>query len=271
MLLEPDRQQPGPRDPEAATSSQLSDFASKVPAATVGFWIIKILATTLGEVGGNLVSMDMGFGYLQATVMLFGLFAALAAIQVFARRFHAPLYWATIVASTVAGTTLADYVTRSIGIGYTGGSILLFGLVLISLFSWRAALGRISADDISDRRAEIFYWVTITFSQTLGTALGDWFADTAGLGYAGSAVVFGSVLLLIVLLHARRSVDGILLFWAAFILTRPLGAVVGNVFDKSTDHGGLAISRPLLSIVMTGLILLALLIFPQRAKRLASS
>lgn len=267
MLFEPDRQQPGLRDPQAARSSQLRDFASKVPAATVGFWVIKILATTLGEVGGNLVSMDMGFGYLQATIMLFGLFAALAGIQVIARRFHAPLYWATIVASTVAGTTLADYVTRSIGIGYTGGSILLFGLVLISLFSWRATLGRISADDISDRRAEIFYWVTMTFSQTLGTALGDWFADTAGLGYAGSAVVFGSVLLLIVFLHIRRAVEGILLFWAAFILTRPLGAVVGNFFDKSAEHGGLAISRPLLSVAMAGMILVALLIIPQRAKQ----
>lgn len=258
---------PGPREPAMGKTSALSDHASKVPAATVGFWIIKILATTLGEVGGNLVSMDMGFGYLQATFMLAGIFVALAAIQVFARRFNAALYWATIVASTVAGTTLADYVTRSIGIGYTGGSILLFGLVLISLFSWRATLGRISADHIADRRAEIFYWVTITFSQTLGTALGDWFADTAGLGYAGSAAVFGSVLLLIMVLHFRRAIDGVLLFWAAFILTRPLGAVVGNFFDKSSDHGGLAISRPWLCAVMAGMILLALLVFPQRAGR----
>lgn len=251
--------------PATAKAAALGDHASKVPAATVGFWIVKILATTLGEVGGNLVSMDMGLGYLQATILLAGIFGALAAIQVLARRFNAALYWSTIVASTVAGTTLADYVTRSIGIGYTGGSILLFGLVLVSLFSWRATLGSISADKIADRRAEVFYWVTITFSQTLGTALGDWFADTAGLGYAGSAVVFGSVLLLIMVLHFRRAVDGILLFWAAFILTRPLGAVVGNFFDKSSDHGGLAISRPLLSAVMAGLILLALLIFPQKA------
>lgn len=252
-------------DPAMPEANSPSDQASKVPAATAAFWVVKILATTLGEVGGNLVSMDMGLGYLKATILLVGIFVALTAVQVIAHRFKPALYWSTIVASTVAGTTLADYVTRSIGIGYTGGSILLLALVLISLVSWRAALGRISADDISDRRAEVFYWVTITFSQTLGTALGDWFADTAGLGYAGSAGVFGGALLLIMLLHFRHAVDGVILFWAAFILTRPLGAVVGNFFDKSSDHGGLAISRPWLSAVMAGMILLALLIFPQKA------
>lgn len=168
----------------------------------------RYLPRRYGEVGGNLVSMDMGFGYLQATFRLAGLFRALAAIQVLARRFDATLYRATIVSPTVAGTTLGHYVTRSIGIGYTGGSILLLGLVLISLLSWRATLGRISADDIADRRAEVFYCVIITFSQTLGTALGDWIADTAGLGYAVSAAVFGSVLLLIMVLHFRRAIDG---------------------------------------------------------------
>ena len=241
------------------------DLLSKVPAATAAFWVVKILATTVGEVGGNLISQDMGLGYLQATVILAGLFVALATVQIYARRFNPFLYWTTIVASTTAGTTLADYTTRSLGIGYTGGSLLLLGLVLVSLFAWRATLGRVSADDIADRRTEIFYWLTITFSQTLGTALGDWFADTAGLGYLGSAFVFGGVLALILVLHFRRAIDGVILFWAAFILTRPLGAVVGNVFDKPLDHGGLAVSRPLITAVLGGLMIVALLIWPQRA------
>ena len=150
------------------------EIISKVPAATAGFWIVKILATTLGEVGGNLFSMNMGLGYLTATAILATLFVSLAVIQIFARRFHASLYWLTIVASTTAGTTLADYSTRSIGLGYTGGSILLLSLVIASLIAWRLALGRVSADQIADRKTELFYWLTITFSQTLGTALGDW-------------------------------------------------------------------------------------------------
>lgn len=238
---------------------------SKVPAATAAFWVVKILATTVGEVGGNLISQNMGLGYLDATAILGGLFLTFAAIQIYARRFSPFLYWTTIVASTTAGTTLADYTTRSLGIGYSGGSLLLLGLVLVSLFAWRAALGRVSADDIADRRTEMFYWMTITFSQTLGTALGDWFADTAGLGYLGSSFVFGGVLALILVLHFRKAVDGVILFWAAFILTRPLGAVVGNVFDKPLDHGGLAISRPIITAVLGGLMVAALLIWPQRA------
>ena len=240
---------------------------SKVPEATAMFWVVKILATTLGEVGGNLISVDMGLGYLEATAILFGLFAALAAVQIAARKFSPLAYWTTIVASTTAGTTLADYVTRSIGIGYTGGSLLLFGLVLLSLFAWRRVIGKISADDIADRKTEMFYWITITFSQTLGTALGDWFADTAGLGYSGSALVFGVALAAILIAHYRHAIDGVILFWAAFILTRPLGAVVGNVLDKPLDHGGLALSRPVIVAVLGGAMLLALLAFPQKAGR----
>jgi uncharacterized membrane-anchored protein len=252
------------------TSTEISrDVSSKVPAATAAFWVVKILATTVGEVGGNFVSMDMGLGYLQATAILASLFVVLTMIQVRARRFQPALYWTTIVASTVAGTTLADFVTRSLGIGYTGGSLLLLGLVLVSLFAWRTTLGRLSADDITDRRAETFYWVTITFSQTLGTALGDWFADTAGLGYAGSAAVFGVVLLVILILHYRRAVSGVVLFWAAFILTRPLGAVVGNFFDKS-EHGGLGLGRPMIISVLVALMIIALVVFPQRAGRHAN-
>lgn len=242
-----------------------NSLAVKVPAATAAFWLAKILATTVGEVGGNLASMNMGLGYLQATGLLGGLFAAFAILQIRARRFHPALYWATIVASTTAGTTLADYTTRSIGMGYAGGSLLLLGLVFASLFTWRATLGRVSADDVRGQRAETFYWITITFSQTLGTALGDWFADSAGLGYAGAAVVFGAMLSVILFLHFRRAVSGVVLFWAAFILTRPFGAVVGNFFDKPTSHGGLELSRPLITLVLIGMMVAALLLFPTRA------
>ncbi|MCB9794595.1 MAG: hypothetical protein H6741_17905 [Alphaproteobacteria bacterium] len=237
---------------------------AKVPAATAGFWIVKVLATTLGEVGGNLVSMDMGLGYLAATGILASVFVALAAAQILARRFHVSLYWLAIVASTTAGTTMADYATRSLGIGYTGGSLLLLSLVLASLALWRLVLGEVSADQITDRRTELFYWVTITFSQTLGTALGDWFADTAGLGYWGSALVISGIILGVYALHRRRAVKDVWLFWAAFVLTRPLGAVVGNFLDKA-DHGGLALDRPLIVGVLGALMLIALVALPQRA------
>lgn len=239
---------------------------SKVPAATAGFWVIKILATTLGEVGGNEVSMNLGLGYLAATVILAGVFVALTLVQIRARSFHSWLYWATILASTTAGTTLADYVTRSVGLGYTGGSLILLGLVIGSLVAWRLHVGSLSADDIADRRAEIYYWFTITFSQTLGTALGDWFADVAGLGYAWSTAVIAAALALILLLHSRRAVSAVLLFWAAFVLTRPLGAVFGNLFDKPPESGGMGLSRPAIIAVMLALIAIAMWVFPQRAK-----
>lgn len=242
-----------------------SSTLSKVPAATAAFWLVKVLATTVGEVGGNLLSMDWNMGYLEATVILGATFAGLCFAQVRARSFNPALSWATIVASTTAGTTLADFATRSIGLGYTGGSLLLLGLVLVSLFGWKQAVGRVSADDIADRKTEIFYWVTITFSQTLGTALGDWFADSAGFGYGGSALIFGAVMLVLLGLHYARAVNGVILFWSAFILSRPLGAVVGNVFDKPLDHGGLAMSRPLIVVVISVAIVVALLLFPQRA------
>jgi len=247
-----------------APTKDAAEILSKVPAATAGFWVVKILATTLGEVGGNLVSMNMGLGYLTATAILASVFVALAVIQIFARRFHASLYWLTIVASTTAGTTLADYSTRSIGLGYTGGSILLLSLVIASLITWRLALGKVSADQIADRKTELFYWITITFSQTLGTALGDWFADTAGLGYWGSALVISGILLIVLGLHLRRMVSGVWLFWAAFVLTRPLGAVVGNFLDKP-DHGGLALDRPLIVTTLSALMVIALIVMPQKA------
>jgi uncharacterized membrane-anchored protein len=238
--------------------------AGKVPAVTAGFWIIKILATTLGETGGDTLSMTMDLGYLAATGIFAAILLALVAIQIMARRFHPALYWATIIASTTAGTTLADFATRSLGIGYTGGSTILLALVLASLACWRLVLGAINADDIHDRRAESFYWVTITLSQTLGTALGDWLADTGGLGYIGAAAVFAAGLVLLVALYYRTGVSRVLLFWSAFILTRPLGAAVGDFLDKPLAKGGLDFSRPVASVVLALAIILLVTLLPQR-------
>jgi uncharacterized membrane-anchored protein len=238
---------------------------SKVPAITLGFWIIKILATTLGETGGDTVSMTMNLGYLIGTAIFLTVLIALVAWQVAAKRFHPFLYWATIIASTTAGTTMADFATRSIGIGYTGGSTLLLACVLASLAAWHWTLGSISVDTVRTPRAELFYWLTITFSQTLGTALGDWAADTGGLGYGGGALLFGAGLAVVAALYFWTRVDRVLLFWAAFILTRPLGATVGDFLDKPVDHGGLAFSRPLASAVLAAIILACILLFPQRA------
>lgn len=240
---------------------------SKVPAVTAGFWLIKILATTLGETGGDTVSMSMKLGYLAGTGIFLTLLVALVWAQVRAKRFHPFLYWATIIASTTAGTTLADFATRSLGIGYTGGSALLLAAVLTSLALWRLSLGSISSDHIATPKAELFYWITITLSQTLGTALGDWTADTGGLGYVGAAGVFGALLVLVAGLALWTRVNRVLLFWAAFILTRPLGAVVGDFLDKPLDHGGLAFSRPLASAVLTVAILALILLLPQKAGR----
>lgn len=241
------------------------DVLSKVPAITLGFWIIKILATTLGETGGDTVSMSMNLGYLVGTGIFLSVLAGLVWWQIAADRFRPWLYWATIVASTTAGTTLADFATRSMGIGYTGGSALLLTAVAASLLAWRLTLGSVSSDTVSTPRAEVFYWLTITLSQTLGTALGDWTADTGGLGYVGAAVVFGLALAVVAGLYFGTRVNRVVLFWAAFILTRPLGAVVGDFLDKPLDHGGLAFSRPIASLVLTAAIVALILILPQRA------
>ena len=246
------------------TDQQLRD-ATKVPAVTLGFWIIKILATTLGETGGDSVSMTLNWGYLPASALFIVILALLVWAQVAAKRFHPLLYWATIVASTTAGTTMADYATRSLGIGYTGGSLLLLALVLGSLFAWHRTLGSISVDTVSEPRAELFYWLTITFSQTLGTALGDWLADTGGLGYIGAAAFFAAALAIVAALYYWSKVSHVLLFWAAFILTRPLGAAVGDWLDKPLDKGGLNFSRPIASAVLAVAILALILLLPQRA------
>jgi len=250
---------------EAQAASEMRAAAVKVPAVTLLFWVLKILATTLGETGGDAVSMSLNLGYLVSTGIFAVLFVLAVAAQIRATTFRPWLYWATIVASTTVGTTLADFVTRSMGIGYLGGSLLLVALLLGSLALWHRTLGSVSVSSITTPKAEAFYWTTIMFSQTLGTALGDWTADSAGLGYTGAAAVFGGLLLLVVVLYYGTSVSRTALFWAAFVLTRPLGAVVGDFLDKPVDHGGLALSRFTASAVLLGAMVVLLLVVPQRA------
>ena len=240
---------------------------SKVPEVTLAFWIIKIAATTLGETGGDSVTMTLNWGYLDGTAIFVGLLIALVAAQILAKRFHPFLYWATIVASTTFGTTMADFADRSLGIGYTGGSTLLFCCLMVVLGLWYWSEGTISVDTVSTPKVEAFYWAAITFSQTLGTALGDWMADTGGLGYEGGALIFAAGLAVIAGLYFWSGVSRVLLFWTAFILTRPLGATVGDFLDKPKKLGGLALSRPLASAVIAAFIILCLFLLPQRAGR----
>ncbi len=245
--------------------STLEEQYSKVPAVTLIFWLIKIAATTLGETGGDAVSMSMNLGYLVGTAIFAAIFAVAVTAQVSARRYQPLLYWVTIIATTTVGTTLADFADRSLGIGYAGGSSLLLTLLCISLFVWHRAMGTVSVASIRTKKAEVFYWVTIMFSQTLGTALGDWTADTAGLGYTNGALVFGMLLAMLVAAYYWSRISRTTLFWAAFILTRPLGAVVGDLLDKPVASGGLALSRYTASTVLFSFILLSLCLLPQRA------
>jgi uncharacterized membrane-anchored protein len=238
---------------------------SKVPEVTLVFWIIKIAATTLGETGGDTVSMSMNLGYLVGSAIFATIFIVAVAAQIRAKRFHPWLYWATIIATTMVGTTLADFADRSLGIGYTGGSSLLLVLLMGSLALWYWSLGSVSIHTVSSPRAEMFYWITIMFSQTLGTALGDWTADTADLGYTGAAVVFGLLLALVAAAYFWTAISRTALFWAAFILTRPLGAVVGDFLDKPVSAGGLALSRYVASAALIIFIIACIAIFPQRA------
>lgn len=238
---------------------------SKVPEVTLVFWIIKVLATTLGETGGDTVTMTLKWGYLAGTALFAVLLIAFVIAQIVAKRFHPFLYWATIVASTTFGTTMADFADRSLGIGYTGGSSLLFLCLVSVLGLWYWSEGTVSVNTVSTPKVEAFYWGAITFSQTLGTALGDWLADTGGLGYEGGALVFAAGLAVVVALYYRTNVSRVLLFWAAFILTRPLGATVGDFLDKPVAAGGLSLSRPLASAVIAAFILACLILLPQRA------
>ncbi len=251
---------------------------SKVPAITLGFWVIKILATTLGETGGDTVSMTWlgettpqagqgGInGYLVGTALFGVALIMLVLLQIRARHFNPWLYWATIVASTTCGTTLADFADRSLGIGYPGGSLLLLACVLLLLFAWYRTLGSVNVNTVTTPKAEAFYWLTITFSQTLGTALGDWVAD-AGLGYGGGALLFGTGLAVLAVLYSATRANRVALFWAAFILTRPLGATVGDFLDKPVAKGGLELSRPIASLVLAVAIILLMLLIRQRPGR----
>lgn len=238
---------------------------SKVPAVTLGFWIIKIAATTLGETGGDTVTMTMDLGYLAGTAIFLSTLALLVVLQIRATQFHPMLYWATIVASTTAGTTMADFADRSLGIGYAGGTTILLLSLLAAIGLWYRSEGTVSVDTVNTPKVEMFYWITITLSQTLGTALGDWMADDTGLGYVGAALVFGAALAVVAILYFRTAMSRVLLFWAAFILTRPLGATVGDFLDKPLDHGGLALSRPLASLVIGIFMIACIVLLPQRA------
>jgi uncharacterized membrane-anchored protein len=238
---------------------------SKVPEVTIVFWIIKIAATTLGETGGDTITMTLNWGYLAGTALFLGLLLALVVAQIRAKKFRPFLYWATIVASTTFGTTMADFADRSLGIGYTGGSSLLFACLIVVLALWYRSQGTIAVNTVATPKVEGFYWAAITFSQTLGTALGDWAADTGGLGYEGGALVFAAGLAVVAWLYLQTSISRVPLFWAAFILSRPLGATAGDFLDKPVSDGGLALSRPLASAVITVLILIALVVLPQRA------
>ena len=248
----------------------LNKSLSKVPALTAIFWVIKILATTLGETAGDALSMSMNLGYLFSTFIFSGFFFIAVTSQIKAKNFNPILYWATIIATTTVGTTLADFSTRSMGIGYTGGTSLLFSLLLVSLLVWYKALGSVSVSSISSPKSEMYYWVTIMFSQTLGTALGDWVADTVGLGYVGAILIFGGLLLLVVSVYYFTSISRTLLFWTAFIITRPLGAVVGDFLDKPIMAGGLALSRYSASVTLIAIIIACILIFPQHAGKMDS-
>lgn len=246
-------------------ANQPSDTPSKVPEVTLVFWIIKIAATTLGETGGDTVTMGLDWGYLAGTAIFLSVLIVLVAAQIRASRFHPVLYWATIVASTTFGTTMADFADRSLGIGYSGGSALLLAGLLATLALWHRTLGSLDVATVTGPKAEAFYWCAITLSQTLGTALGDWMADTGGLGYEGGALVFAAALAVIVAAWWWTEISRVLLFWAAFILTRPLGATVGDLLDKPVDAGGFALSRPLASAALAVFIVGCLIVLPQRA------
>lgn len=238
---------------------------SKVPELTLLFWVIKIAATTLGETGGDAVSMSMNLGYLAGTAIFAAIFIVAVVFQIKAPKFHPVIYWVTIIATTMVGTTLADFSDRSLGIGYAGGALLLLALLLASLFTWYKITGTVSVESVRSSRTEVFYWVTIMFSQTLGTALGDWTADTAGFGYGGGVAIFGILLAIVVALYYSTQISRTALFWVAFILTRPLGAVVGDLLDKPLNEGGLALSRFAASGVLFGFIVACLFLLPHRA------
>jgi len=243
----------------------VKDLVSKVPEVTLVFWVIKIISTTLGETGGDALSMSMGLGYLTSSVIFSFIFAISVFTQIKAKFFNPVLYWTTIIATTTLGTTIADYATRSLNIGYSGGSILLFALLIASLSIWYRSVGTVAVESINKSKSEIFYWVTIMFSQTLGTALGDWITSTPGLGYLGAAIIFSGLLLIVISVYFWTGVSRTILFWSAFVLTRPLGAVLGDYLDKPLAQGGLALSRFSATAMLLVFIIVFIYYFPQRA------
>ncbi|NNP71047.1 hypothetical protein [Acinetobacter sp. Ac_5812] len=244
--------------------NRLPEVLSKVPEVTLLFWIIKIAATTLGETAGDALSMSLNLGYILSTCIFSIIFIGFVSLQMKAKQYKPFLYWATIISTTTLGTTIADYVDRSLGIGYLGGSIILLTLLLSSLAIWYWSCGNIAVNSVQSAKTEAFYWVTIMFSQTLGTALGDWTADTQGLGYTGAALIFGSLLLVLIVLYYWTKISRTFLFWSAFVLTRPLGAVLGDFLDKPLDHGGLDLSRFGASFVLLAFILVCLVFFKSK-------
>lgn len=246
-------------------STNVRQTLGKVPEVTLAFWLIKIAATTLGETGGDALSMSLNLGYLLSTVIFAAIFLVAVTAQVRSRTYHPAIYWITIVATTTVGTTLADFADRSLGIGYPGGTALLLALLLASLFVWHRVMGTVSIASIHTPKAEMFYWVTIMFSQTLGTALGDWTADTIGLGYVGGIIVFGTLLAILAVAYYRTAISRTVLFWAAFILTRPLGAVVGDFLDKPLNAGGMALDRFTASAILMAFMVACIMLLPQRA------
>ena len=245
-------------------NQQIKDIVVKVPQVTLGFWVIKVLATTLGETGGDAVSMSMNLGYFIGTVIFMSFFIFAVILQIKTKKFNPYIYWITIIASTTVGTTLADFADRSLGIGYLGGSTLLAGLLISSLIIWYKSLGNISVASIDNPKAEAFYWLTIMFSQTLGTALGDWTADSAGLGYIGAAYIFSAGLVAILAAYLFTKISRTLLFWMAFVITRPLGAVVGDFLDKPVSQGGLELSRYTATGALLFVIIVLVVLLPQR-------
>jgi len=242
---------------------------SKVPEVTLLFWIIKIAATTLGETGGDAVSMSMNLGYLVGTGIFAAVFLIAVGVQIRARQYHPFLYWVTIIATTTVGTTLADFADRSLGIGYAGGSTLLLALLLGTLAIWYRTLGSVAVATVNAPREEMFYWLTIMFSQTLGTALGDWTADSAGLGYNGAALIFSGLLAVVAAAYYWTAVSRTVLFWAAFILTRPLGATLGDFLDKPLSAGGLALSRYTASAVLLAFIIASVALIQRHRRQYA--
>lgn len=240
---------------------------SKVPAVTLAFWVIKIAATTLGETGGDTVSMTLNWGYLAGCALFVTLLIVCVTAQIRSQHFHPALYWSTIVAATLFGTTTADFFDRSLGIGYTGGSLAIFACMMITLALWFWTTGTIAVETVDNPRTETFYWIAITFSQTLGTAFGDWTSNVAGFGFGGGALFFVSLLILLAVLYYTTQISRVFLFWAAFILTRPLGATFGDLLDKPLNAGGFDISRPLISAGVAAFMVVCLLLLPQRAGR----